>query len=241
VDKLCIVQYGSRGSGGIAAYELSGGKEKWKWPGDAPAYASPALFTLGDLKAIIAETAGKIVAVNAADGKLLWQTSYKTRYNASSPFVDGQTVLFAGNGGKGTKAVKLEKKDGGLEAKDLWSNNNNVIYNTPVASKGLVYGISERNSLFCINEKDGKTAWTASLSGGGGGRGRGGYGSVVAADSVLFALTPAGTLVVFQGSDKEFKKLASYSVGKQTFAYPVIAGNRIFIKDSNSLTLYTIE
>ena len=47
----------------------------------------------------------------------------------------------------------------------------------------------------------------------------------------MFALTPAGDLVVFAPSDKEFKKLARYKIGTDTFAYPVIAGARIYIKD----------
>ena len=76
----------------------------------------------------------------------------------------------------------------------------------------------------------------------GGGMGRAsGYGSIVDAGSVLFALTPSAQLVVFQPSDKEFKQLASYKVAdSQTFTYPVIAGNRIYIKDQDSVTLWTI-
>ena len=69
-----------------------------------------------------------------------------------------------------------------------------------------------------------------------------GYGSIVAAGDVLFSLTPAGTLVVFQASDKEFKKLASYKVASGgTYAYPIVSGNRIFVKEKDSVTLWTIE
>jgi hypothetical protein len=72
--------------------------------------------------------------------------------------------------------------------------------------------------------------------------GQGGYGSVVDAGPVLMALTPNSPLVVFEPSDKEFKKLASYKVADSpTYAYPVVAGNRIFIKDQDSLTLWTID
>jgi len=49
-------------------------------------------------------------------------------------------------------------------------------------------------------------------------------------------------LIVFEPSDKEFKQLASYKVAEsQTHAYPVIAGNRVFVKDQDSVTLWTIE
>ena len=71
--------------------------------------------------------------------------------------------------------------------------------------------------------------------------GGGGYGTIVDAGSVVFALTPGGQLIAFEPSDKEFKQLASYKVGPQTHAYPVVSGNRIFIKDKDSLTLWTVE
>jgi hypothetical protein len=63
-------------------------------------------------QAVIAETDRRIVGVNAADGKLLCETPYAVQgrgYNASTPIVDGQTLIFAGSG-RGVKAVKIEKQ-----------------------------------------------------------------------------------------------------------------------------------
>jgi outer membrane protein assembly factor BamB len=250
VDGLCIAQLGGQ-KGGVAAYELLTGNEKWKWIGDGPGYASPVLLTVDGTKAIIAETNSKLVALGAADGKLLWETPYAVSgrgYNASTPIVEGDSVIYAGSG-RGTRAVKLEKKDGMLAATERWKNDNGVQFNTPVLVRGMLYGLSESNTLFCINAETGKTAWTAPLakggaSGPGGGR-RGampGYGSIVAAGDVLMSLTPQGQLVVFQPSDKEFKQLASYTVAEgNTFAYPIVSGNRIFILDKDSVTLWTID
>ena len=76
---------------------------------------------------------------------------------------------------------------------------------------------------------------------GGGGMGGGGYGSIVDVGSVLAALTPSAQLVFFQPG-KEFKQLASYKVAEGgTHAYPVLSGNRVFIKDRDAVTLWTIE
>jgi hypothetical protein len=75
-----------------------------------------------------------------------------------------------------------------------------------------------------------------------GGMGGGGYGSVVDAGSVLFALSPTGELVVFEPSDKEFKKVAGYKVADGgTYAYPVIGDKNIYIKDKNNVTKWAIE
>jgi outer membrane protein assembly factor BamB len=74
-----------------------------------------------------------------------------------------------------------------------------------------------------------------------GGMGRGGYGSIVDAGSVLAALTPSDQLIFFQPSDKAFMELARYKVATTpTYAYPILAANRIYIKDHDSVILWTI-
>jgi outer membrane protein assembly factor BamB len=249
-EKVVIVEYGSEDGGGMVAYDLATGKRKWVWNGDGAAYASPVLMKIGDMQAVVSETAGNIVAIAPADGKLLWKTPFKVRYNAATPVVVGNTILYSG-AGKGTSAVGIEKTGDGLTAKNLWTENENaVMFNTPVVKNGLVYGISDKDQLFCLDEKTGKTLWKTALktgAGGGGGRrgggmGGGGYGSIVDAGSVLFALNPSGELIVFEPSEKEFKKLASYKVADGgAYAYPVIAGKHIHIKDKNNVTLWAIE
>ena len=73
--------------------------------------------------------------------------------------------------------MKLEKAGDKLAAKDLWSNpDNSVRFNTPVLRDGLVYGLSDRNDLFCIDVKTGKTLWAAPVGKVPTGRGGGGFG-----------------------------------------------------------------
>jgi outer membrane protein assembly factor BamB len=74
VDGLCIVQVGGPNNGGIVAYDLQSGDERWKWTGDSPAYASPELMTIDGEKLIVAMNAGTIVAIGASDGKLAWES-----------------------------------------------------------------------------------------------------------------------------------------------------------------------
>jgi hypothetical protein len=74
------------------------------------------------------------------------------------------------------------------------------------------------------------------------GRGGGGYGSIVDAGPVLFVLTPLAQLVVMEANPAEFKQLASYKVSEgRTYAYPVIAGDRIYIKDDDAVTLWQLK
>jgi outer membrane protein assembly factor BamB len=241
VDGLCIAQMGGESKGAIVAYDLATGDEKWKWARDGTAYASPSLLISGGTKVIVAETAKSVVGVNVADGKLLWEMPFapggRMNYNSASPMVEGETVIYAGSGRPAT-AVKMEKKGDGLAATEIWSNKDNpVSMNTPVLKNGLIFGFSSADKLFCIDNATGKTAWTSEKIPA---WNRPGYGSIVDAGAVLLALTPAGKLLVFEPTAKEFKQLASYKVGADTFAYPIVSGNRIFIKDKDSLILWTI-
>jgi outer membrane protein assembly factor BamB len=235
---LCIAQLGGESNGGIVAYDLATGDQKWKWTGDGTAYASPSLLTVEGTKMLVTLTAKKIVGLGVADGKLLWEAPFPVQgmsYNAATPIVEGQTVIYAG-AGRGTKAVKIEKTADGFAAKELWSNPDNAVqFNTPVLKGGQIYGLSQKSVIFCLDAKDGKTLWTTEL----GGRG---FGSIVDAGSVLLALTPKGELAVFEPSDKEYKKLASYKVADtETYAYPVAAGKGLFVKEKDSLTLWNVE
>jgi outer membrane protein assembly factor BamB len=283
-DGMCVAILGSTDDGAIVAYYLDKGEQKWKWTGDGAAYASPVMMTVGDAKLIVAETNGKIVALSAADGKLMWETPFATQgmggYNAATPVVEGQTIIYSGSK-RGTRAVKLEKEGDKLSAKELWKNDEkSVQFSTPVVKDGKVYGITEGNELFCLSLEDGKTLWAEQVGpaggggggrargpdgaapggqrqgggpgvpaggrGGGGGRGMGGggrgYGSIVDAGHVLLALTPASDLIVFQPGDKAFTQVAKIKVATTpTYAYPVLAGKRIFIKDQNAVTAYVVE
>jgi hypothetical protein len=64
----------------------------------------------------------------------------------------------------------------------------------------------------------------------------------VDAGSVLFVLTPAAELVVFEPSGESYSQLASYKLpATNTYAHPVIAGNAIYIKDEDSLMRLALE
>ena len=268
VDGLCIAQLGGEQAGAIVAYDLASGNEKWKWAEDGTAYASPVLMSINGTSIIIAETDDNLVGLDVSTGKAVWQTPYVVTgrgYNAATPIVDGQKIIYTGSN-RGAIAAQFSKQGDALSTQELWNNqDNSVQYNTPVLKDGLVYGLSNRDVLFCINAETGKTVWTDTvLSGGasqgggrgqqaggrqgrgggrrGGGGGGGGYGSIVDAGSVLFALTPAAQLVVFQPSDTGFQQIASYKVSNGgTYAYPIVAGNRVFVKDADSVTLWSIE
>lgn len=239
VDGMAIAHLGGRGNGAILAYDLATGNEKWRWDAEAPQYASPALLTVDGTKQIVTLTEKSVVGIGAADGKLLWQLPFlpqRRAYNAATPIVDGQTVIYAG-AARGTRAVKIEREGVGFITKELWSNPELAPqFNSPVLKDGLLFGFSDRGYLYCMSAQNGQTAWTDTTQ-----RGRG-FAAILDAGSCLMALPSNSELVVFKPSDKRYEQAALIKVSDTaTYAHPVIAGNRILVKDQDAVTMYTLE
>ena len=240
VDGMVIVHLGGEGKGAVIAYALADGQQKWEWTEEGPAYASPVLMTANDVKQIVTLTEKSIVGIGLADGKLLWQLPFVPQgraYNAATPIVDGQTVIYTG-AGRGTFSIKIEKEGDAFAAKELWSNPDIATqYNTPVLRDGLLFGLSNSGTLFCLDAATGKTAWVdaAQLD-------RSGFGAIVNAGAVLMALPSSAEMIVFEPAAAAYKEVARIKVSETPiYSYPVIAGNNLYIKDQDTVALYTIE
>ena len=238
VDGVCIAQLGGAGDGAIVAADLGSGTIKWKWTGEGPGYASPVVMSVDGGRQIVALTEKSAVGIDLADGKLLWQLPFVPQgmaYNAATPIVDGQTVYISGQG-RGTKALKVEKKDGTFAATELWSNPQiSVQFCSPVLKDGMLYAITDKGNVCCVDAKSGQAVWSDPTK-------RGGYGAIIDAGSVMVALPEKSDMIVFKPGEKQYTEVASIKVAEtSTYAAPVVAGKGIYIKDQDALTLWTWE
>jgi outer membrane protein assembly factor BamB len=229
VDGMCIAHLGGPGSGAVTAYDLGSGEEKWKWAGEGPSYGSPVLTTIAGVRQLVTPAEKSLIGIAVADGKLLWQSPIVGgRYNTGTPVIDGQTVIYAG------RALKIEKQGDGLGATEVWKSDSPGPFNTPVLKDGMLFGLSGRRNFFCVKAQTGEVLWTDPTS-------RGECGEVLDAGPVLLALTSNSELVAFPPGDKGFTELARIKVAETpTWAYPVVDGKRIYVKDRETLALWTL-
>ena len=90
-------------------------------------------------------------------------------------------------------------------------------------------------AFFGVDANTGKTLWLSE------GR-QAGNAAIVKAGNVLFSLEDDGELIVLRSSQTAFQPLRRYKVAdSETWAQPAISGNRIFVKDLTSLTLWTLN
>ena len=98
-------------------------------------------------------------------------------------------------------------------------------------------GFSQRNSgqFFGLDARTGKTLWTSD------GR-QATNAAIVVAGDLWFALKDDAELIVARKSASAFELLRRYTVATSaTWAQPAISGNRLFVKDVSSLTLWTVD
>jgi outer membrane protein assembly factor BamB len=260
-DGKCILHIGStsfgKGGGGgvskgdLVAYDLANGEEKWKWSGDGPGYGSPVLATIHGVKQVVEQTNENLIGVSLQDGNLLWKTPLPPPgprgYPTGTPIIDGNKVICLGT------AFSIEKTGDKFAAKQLWKERPPAQYNTPVLKENVLYGLADAGgggkgggkgggrggqkatTLFARDAATGAELWAEKTP-------RGECGAVLDAGSVMILLSSDSNLVAFKPDKEEFKELAKYKVAESpTWAMPIINGKRIYVKDEDSVILWSLE
>lgn len=238
VDGMCLVHVGDAEQGAIVAFDLADGTAKWKFAGGAPAPSSPVLMTADGVRQLVTITDKHLIGVSLADRSLLWQVPFKARpVNSTTPVIAGQTVIVTG-WEVGTLAIRIARQGSGFTAEQVWTNTNVLAggaFTTPVLRDGLLFGYSTNAKFVCLNAETGQVLWADTFA-------HGHTAAIVDAGSCLIALALNGDLCVYEPTDKQYMELARYKVGEPEFwAHPIVAGKRIFIRDKDSVTLWTME
>ena len=240
VDRgLVIVHVGGHGNGALTAFDARSGDAKWRWPGDGPAYGSPMAIDIAGTRQIVTFTQDNLVGVSAADGALLWRRPYTVRStrNAVTPIRFGQTLIISGLGMPVT-AFRLINRGGQWTAEDVWENHDITMdMSTGVVIGNSLFGFSPRNSgqFFAVDANTGQTQWLSEPR-------QGENAAVVKAGNLWFALAADAELVVARANPEQFEILKRYTVATSaTWAQPVLSGQRVIVKDVNSISLWTLN
>jgi outer membrane protein assembly factor BamB len=238
IEGVCIAHVGTKDNGQVLALDLNTGNEKWKWSGDGPAYASPSLMILSGQKHIIIQTEKNLIALDFANGKLLWQVAappMQRFYNCVSPYINGSRIYYTGQG-SGTKGIEVTKQGDKYVTKELWSNAEvGAKWNTPVLIGGFLYGFSDQRRIYCLNASNGQTGWIDAAT-------HNDFATISDCGSVIIGFPQTGNLLVFKPDPGKYTEIARYKVTETpVYAFPVIAGNTIYIKDAESLIMYKIK
>lgn len=152
-----VVDHSGRGRQGVAAFDAGTGAQIWR-TGTETSVRS-AITLSGDLL-LAQEVAGRLVALRAADGALVWERklrNYPHRFLFTSPAVADGVVYAGGKGGLG--AFRLE---GG---EDLWyvqpdPTDSWACYAGPLVVDRWVLLILYGYGLYAFDRASGEVGWT---------------------------------------------------------------------------------
>ena len=241
VDRdVVILHVGGHKQGALTAFDPATGAVKWSWDGDGPSYGSPIIATIAGTRQVITFSQENLIGVDAANGHLLWRVPFTARAttNSITPLVyAGNTVIVSGQG-KPLTAYAISQRNGQWSADMAWENPQlSLSFSNAVLVGDAVFSMSAMNSgqFFWADAKTGKTLWTSSPR-------QGGNAAIVHAGNLLFVLKDDADLMVARSSPGGFEPMKTYTVADSaTWPAPAISGNRIFVKDISTITLWTLN
>jgi outer membrane protein assembly factor BamB len=236
---LMIVHVGGQNDGALTAFDVATGDVRWSWTGDGPAYGSPLVTDLAGTRQVVTFTQVNFVGVSVANGQLLWRRPYTTPSQTTSqtPIFFKDTVIETGRA-NGITAFRVMARDKEWTTENIWHTDEvSVHLSDAIPIDDVLFGLSHLNSgqYFALDLDDGQVLWKSDPR-------QAEHAAIARSRNTIFSLEDDGELVVVRNNRTRFDPITRYQVATSaTWAQPVISGNRIFVKDVNTLALLTIE
>ena len=232
-----VVAVGGKKAGAFTGFDRATGKLVWKALDDRSSYASPVIRSPGGVEQVIGFTGTRMVGLRHKDHTLLWDFPFKARFEQTivTPVVWKDLVIVAGEA-RPTTALRVTDTGGEVTAAKAWECPDLRTYlTTPVVVKDHLIGHDMRtNRVVCVSLETGEPAWTSPNA-------AGKYFSLVAAGDAVLILNSEGELRVFKADVTEYRELAKWTVsGKGVWAHLAVAGNRLYVKDKDTLHCYEL-
>lgn len=233
-----IVHVGGPGNAALTAFDVASGAVRWKWDGDSPAYGSPMVVDLQSTRQVVTFTHQNLVGVSVKTGELLWRRPFTTPSNttAQTPILYRDMLIQTGRE-NGVTAFRVLRRENAWKTEDVWRTTDVSLHMTNgVVVDGVFYGLSHLNSgqYFALDLDNGRMLWTSEPR-------QATNAAMVSAGKTIFALEDDAELLVLRASRTGFEPIRRYDVAdSETWAQPAISGNRAYVKDVSTLTLWML-
>jgi outer membrane protein assembly factor BamB len=231
---IVIVHPGNYGP--LTAFDANTGVVKWT-AGEGGFFASPVITDLGGTRQVVTVTMKNVIGVSIPGGEILWQRPWNGGAGGTMPVLYEDTVIVSGLN-LGVVAFKPTKREGEWTTETAWETKEVSMYiSNPVVVGDTLFGFSHRASgqFFALDARTGAALWLGQPR-------EAANSAVVKANDLLFFLNDDAELIVTRSSRDGFEPVTRYTVADTaTWAQPAISGDRIFVKDVSSLTLWTVR
>ena len=234
-QNLVIVHPGNHGP--LTAFDANTGAVKWTG-NDRGAYASPIIVELGGIRQVVTMTQESVLGVSLADGARLWEYPWTSRSTPSAitPILYEETLIVSSQA-MGVTALKPTRRGDKWAVDLVWETKEvSLFLSNPVVVGDTLFGLSEkaRGQFFALDARNGKVLWLGQPR-------QASNTAIVKAGSLLLLLNDDAQLIVARSRRNGFEPLKRYTVADSaTWAQPSVSGNRVFVKDVASLSLWTV-
>jgi outer membrane protein assembly factor BamB len=226
----------------LVAYDAQTGHLLWHVlvpGGDRAAYASPIVVDAGGLRQYVQFTATGTVGVRADDGQFLWRDDSASNSNAncSSPVSVGNLVFTSSDYGAGGSLVKIVARDSKIAAERVYHTHDMSLHHGGMTvADGLIFGSSGNGVLTCLDLATGKLKWKNRSVG---------KGSVLYAEGRIYLRSENGVVALVEAAGDGYRERGQFQQAlgskKPTWAYPVLAEGKLFLRDQDLLLCYDLR
>lgn len=199
------------------------------------AFSSPVIGKLCGVEQLLVQTREKLAGVSLDDGKVLWEQEVPTfrGMNILTPLVMGENQVFTSTYQGGSFLFELAQSDTGWTCTQKWQARTQGYMSSPVLVNGHIY-LHLRNQRFvCLDPATGNELWKTDKYGQ--------YWSMVAAGDRILALDEQGELLLIRANPEKFELLDQKKVADSTaWAHVALAGNQLFVRELDSLQVWTL-
>lgn len=236
---LVIFHVGGHDDGALTAFDTATGDVRWNWNGDGPAYGSPRVMDIEGVRQVVTYTQANVIGVELRTGELLWRRPFTTEYDTTSqtPVRYGDLLLQTGRGG-GITAYRVLREGDAWTTEDVWHTSEVALHMTNgVVSDGVLFGLSYLNSgqYFGLDLESGEVLWTGNPR-------QAENASILRSGDTFLSLQDDAELLVVSASRSGLDVVKTYEVADSvTWTQPTLVGNRLYVKDISTLTLWTLD
>jgi outer membrane protein assembly factor BamB len=233
-----IVSPGGGGAGMVALDKMTG-KEIWRTKelSEDAAYSSAIAADVGGVRTYMNFTSRAAVGVRASDGKLMWRNSSPANRtaNCATPVFADNKVFFTSSYGTGAALFGLNAQGGEVKAQEIYFTGDMKNHHGGVVLvNGYLYGFSD-SILTCIEFATSKKMWANRSVG---------KGSLTYADGMLYLFSENNVVGLAEATPNGYVEKGRFTVpdqGKPSWAYPVVIGGKLYIRDQGTLTVYEVK
>ena len=195
------------------------------------------VVTLGGVKQIVQFASKSVFGIEADTGKFLWNYSNANNgtANCTTPVAFNDHVFASSAYGTGGGLVKVSPSEAGQKADEVYFEPKMANHHGGIVRVGdFMYGFGN-GGLICMDFLTGKIAWTDRSVG---------KGSLTYADGMLYLLGENHQMALAEATPEAYREHGRFSLekfGRPSWAHPVVAGGRLYIRNQHRLTCHDIK